>query len=105
MRCQKCKYITFEFYDSCPKCGADFKKLKELLNILDYSIKEENNYLIPERVVETSEKVEVQEKEPKEFKEEDLIEHTKIEESQEAEEEVDGIDLKDLLETNRFEEE
>ncbi len=33
MKCPKCKYNTFEFLDSCKKCGADLRSFKESLGI------------------------------------------------------------------------
>ncbi len=33
MKCPKCKYNTFEFLDSCKKCGANLRSFKESLGI------------------------------------------------------------------------
>jgi hypothetical protein len=37
MKCPKCKYITFDYLDTCPRCGKDMSAEKARLNI--FSIK------------------------------------------------------------------
>jgi uncharacterized OB-fold protein len=112
MRCKKCAYITFDFYENCPKCGSSFKEIKENLNIINYSISEECNYLIPEKIVEQKQEklddvkldnVQVEKKKEKEIKKEFKIEHTKVEESQDSNIDEDGINISDLLETTKIE--
>jgi hypothetical protein len=34
MKCPKCKYSTFDFVDTCPKCGKNLASEKAKLNIL-----------------------------------------------------------------------
>ena len=34
MKCSKCKYITFDYLDACPRCGKDMSAEKAKLNIL-----------------------------------------------------------------------
>ena len=104
MRCKKCEYITFDFYNECPKCGTSFKEIKEKLNIIDYSISEENNYLIdekleePEKKEEEQETIETQESQPE-------IEHTKVEDKEEAVPDEEGISISEFLETTKLEDE
>ena len=33
MKCPKCKYITFDYLDTCPRCGKDMSEEKAKLNI------------------------------------------------------------------------
>jgi len=33
MKCPKCKYITFDYLDACPRCGKDISAEKAKLNI------------------------------------------------------------------------
>jgi len=33
MKCPKCKYITFDYLNTCPRCGKDMTPEKEKLNI------------------------------------------------------------------------
>lgn len=33
MKCPKCKYITFDYLNTCPRCGKDMAPEKERLNI------------------------------------------------------------------------
>ncbi len=33
MKCPKCKYITFDYLDACPKCGKNMSSEKAKLNI------------------------------------------------------------------------
>ena len=121
MRCKKCAYITFDFYSKCPKCGTSFLDIKQKLNIIDYSIDEESNYLIPEKPEKIDQKIEKRERNQiveengkvtliRQGKEDELkIEHTKIEEEeiekepQVSVEEEDGINIADLLETTKLE--
>jgi hypothetical protein len=37
MKCPKCKFITFDYFDTCPRCGKDMTAEKTRLNI--FSIK------------------------------------------------------------------
>jgi hypothetical protein len=34
MKCSKCKYTTFDYFDTCPRCGKDISGEKVKLNIL-----------------------------------------------------------------------
>ena len=36
MKCPKCKYTTFDYLDSCPRCGKDFVAEKTKLNIVSF---------------------------------------------------------------------
>jgi len=36
MKCPKCKYTTFDYLDSCPRCGKDLVAEKAKLNIFSY---------------------------------------------------------------------
>ncbi len=93
MLCPRCGYITFDFYENCPKCKANFTKIKQELNIIDYSISEENSYLIPAKL--EIKKEETEKKEPE-------IEHTSF---QKEKEEIEAIDISEYLETTKLEEE
>ncbi len=115
MKCPKCNFITFDFYDKCPKCDTDFTESKRDLNIIDYSLSDENNYLIPledpqylkEKYisnVQTSSESKPIEVILPEKQSEPEIEHTVIENKKENEE-IEGISLEDLLETTKIEEE
>ncbi len=95
MRCKKCKYITFDYYKSCPKCNTPFDEIKKNLNIPDYILTEESNYLFPEIFEE--EKPEEIVVENQRYKEEE----TEKEEFEFTEE--DGISISELLEKTRFE--
>jgi hypothetical protein len=44
MKCPKCKYITFDYYDMCPRCGKDMAAEKTKLNI--FSIKPNPPFLL-----------------------------------------------------------
>ena len=36
MKCPKCKYTTFDYLDSCPRCGKDLVAEKANLNIFSF---------------------------------------------------------------------
>ncbi|MDL1970500.1 MAG: hypothetical protein LWW94_05935 [Candidatus Desulfofervidaceae bacterium] len=42
MKCPYCHYNTFDFLDTCPKCGADWKEYKERFNIVGFKPTELN---------------------------------------------------------------
>ena len=44
MKCTKCKYITFDYFDMCPRCGKDMAAEKTRLNI--FSIKPNPPFLL-----------------------------------------------------------
>jgi len=44
MKCPKCKYITFDYLDSCPRCGKDMAPEKDKFNI--FSIKPNPPFLL-----------------------------------------------------------
>ena len=44
MKCPKCKFITFDYLDTCPRCGKDMTKEKAQLNI--FTIKPNPPFLL-----------------------------------------------------------
>jgi hypothetical protein len=44
MKCTKCKYTTFDYVDTCPRCGKDISGEKAKLNIL--SVKPSTPFLL-----------------------------------------------------------
>ena len=36
MRCPKCRYISFDYNQICPKCNIDLSAEKEMLNLPEY---------------------------------------------------------------------
>jgi hypothetical protein len=44
MKCTKCKYTTFDYVDTCPRCGKDISGEKARLNIL--SVKPNTPFLL-----------------------------------------------------------
>jgi len=44
MKCPKCKYSTFDYLDTCPRCGKDMTEEKAKLNI--FSIKPNPHFLL-----------------------------------------------------------
>ncbi len=98
MKCRKCGYITFDHFDDCPKCKTSFTEIKESLNIIDYTLTQNNNYLFPEIVEE-------EEKEEKIIKEKEELSLKDVFKEEDVEEEEEGISISKLLEQTRFEEE
>jgi hypothetical protein len=37
MRCPKCRYISFDYNELCPRCSNDLSSEKEILNLPDYT--------------------------------------------------------------------
>ena len=37
MKCPKCSYTSFEYLDSCKKCGADLRDVRTLLQVISVS--------------------------------------------------------------------
>ncbi len=100
MKCRKCGFITFDHFDDCPKCKTSFTEIKESLNIIDYNLTKNNNYLLPEIIEKEEEKKE--EKVIQEEQELSIKDVFKEEDTEEEEEE--GISITKLLEQTRFEE-
>jgi len=101
MKCRKCGFITFDHFDDCPKCKTSFTEIKESLNIIDYNLTKNNNYLLPE-IIEKEEEEKKEEKVIQEEQELSIKDVFKEEDTEEEEEE--GISITKLLEQTRFEE-
>jgi len=44
MKCPKCKYVTFDYLDACPRCGKDISAEKAKMNI--FSLKPNTPFLL-----------------------------------------------------------
>jgi hypothetical protein len=44
MKCPKCRYITFDYLDTCPRCGKDMSAEKAKMNI--FSVKPNTPFLL-----------------------------------------------------------
>ncbi len=105
MKCRKCGFITFDHFDDCPKCKTSFTEIKESLNIIDYNLTKNNNYLLPEIIEKEEEKKEEIKKEEKVIQEEQELSIKDVfKEEDTEEEEEEGISITKLLEQTRFEE-
>lgn len=40
MKCPKCSYTSFDYLDSCRKCGSDLREIKSLLQIISVAPEE-----------------------------------------------------------------
>jgi hypothetical protein len=107
MKCPKCKYTTFDYMDTCPRCGKDISGEKVKLNII--SIKPNTPFLlgsltgdlddssaafvVPESVKEASESMAI---DANEIYDDGSELNINIEEEPVVESESEAVDIGDL---------